>query len=63
MIQKTDNKKQLLYQDLEEKIRSIVGTKVNINQKKNSNRGKIEIEYYSEEELERIIDMLMTVER
>ncbi|MSS62951.1 ParB/RepB/Spo0J family partition protein [Velocimicrobium porci] len=63
LIQKTDNKKQLLYQDLEEKIRSIVGTKVNINQKKNSNRGKIEIEYYSEEELERIIDMLMTVER
>lgn len=61
--QKKDNKKQLLYQDLEEKIRSIIGTKVTINEKGNSNKGKIEIEYYSEEELERIIDMLMTVER
>lgn len=51
----------LIYKDLEEKIKAIVGTKVSINRKA-KNKGKIEIEYYSEEELERIIDMMMTME-
>ena len=36
------------------------GTKVHINEKKN-NKGKIEIEYYSHEDLERIIDMLQSI--
>lgn len=51
----------LIYKDLEEKIKAIVGTKVSINRKA-KNKGKIEIEYYSEEELERIIDMMMTMD-
>lgn len=49
-----------IYKDLEEKIKSIIGTKVSIN-KRSKNKGKIEIEYYSEEELERIIDLFETI--
>lgn len=45
-----------IYRNLEDKIRSIVGTKVSIH-KKNNNKGSIEIEYYSTEELERIVEM------
>ena len=45
-----------IYRNLEDKIRSVVGTKVSIH-KKNKNKGSIEIEYYSSEELERIVDM------
>lgn len=33
-----------------------MGTKVSINHKKNG-KGKIEIEYYSQEELERLLEM------
>ena len=51
-----------IYKDLEEKMISIMGTKVNINQKKNG-RGKVEIEYYSNEELEHIFDLLMSIKR
>lgn len=46
----------LVYRELEEKIKSIMGTKVSINQK-SKDKGKIEIEYYSDEELERIIEL------
>ncbi|WOO34583.1 ParB/RepB/Spo0J family partition protein [Anaerocolumna sp. AGMB13020] len=49
-----------LYRDIEEKIKKIMGTKVSIK-KKNNNNGKIEIEYYSVEELERIIDLFETI--
>lgn len=49
-----------IYQDLEEKMQSVMGTKVNVNQKSNG-KGKIEIEYYSNEEFERIFDLIMTV--
>jgi ParB family chromosome partitioning protein len=45
-----------IYHDIEEKLKNIIGTKVSINRKKN-NRGKIEIEYYSNEDLERIMDL------
>ncbi|MDF2942833.1 MAG: spo0J [Herbinix sp.] len=49
-----------IYRDIEDKIRNIIGTKVSIH-KKNNNKGSIEIEYYSTEELERIIDMFNTI--
>ena len=49
-----------IYDDLEEKMKSIIGTKVNVNQKSNG-KGKIEIEYYSQNELERIFDLIMTI--
>lgn len=48
-----------IYKDLEEKMISVIGTKVSVNQK-GKGKGKIEIEYYSEAELERIFDLLMS---
>lgn len=51
----------IIYRDLEEKLKNVIGTKVSVN-RKNNGKGKIEIEYYSQDELERIIDMLMTVQ-
>ncbi|MBU5592402.1 ParB/RepB/Spo0J family partition protein [Clostridium sp. MSJ-4] len=45
------------YNDIKERLQSHFGTKVNINSKRN-NKGKIEIEYYSEEDLQRILDMM-----
>lgn len=47
---------EFIYRDLEDKLRDIIGTKVTINPKTNK-KGKIEIEYYSQEELERIIEV------
>lgn len=49
-----------IYGQLEEKMKAIVGTKVTINRKKN-NKGRIEIEYYSQEELERIIEIFESI--
>lgn len=51
-----------VYRDLEEQMKSILGTKVYINPK-DEKKGKLEIEYYSQDELDRIIDLLRTVER
>ena len=49
-----------IYESLEEKMNGIMGTKVSIQRKKN-NKGKIEIEYYSRDELERIIDLFESI--
>lgn len=62
---KKEKKKELLenkeiYQDLEEKIKTILGTKVVINRKSNT-KGKIEIDYYSVDELDRIMDLLTQI--
>ena len=50
-----------IYKDLEEKLKKNMGTKVLIN-RKNENSGKIEIEYYSHDELDRIVNMLNSVQ-
>ena len=49
-----------IYRDSEEKLKSKMGTKVSVNNKANG-KGRIEIEYYSEKEFERIFEMLMTI--
>ena len=49
-----------IYEDVEEKLKNILGTKVSVNHKKN-NKGKIEIEYYSNEELERLLELFETI--
>lgn len=49
-----------IYTDLEDKMRTIMGTKVRINQGAKG-KGKIEIEYYSQDELEHIFDLIMTI--
>lgn len=51
-----------IYKDLEEKMKSIMGTKVSVLPK-DGNKGKIEIEYYSNEELERIIELFQSIPR
>ena len=48
--------------DLEEKMKGIFGTKVAINQK-DEKRGRIEIEYFSMDELDRIIDLIYTIKK
>ena len=57
IVQKTDSSSQVIYHDLEEKLKSIIGSKVVINRKAN-NKGKIEIEYYSTDELDRIVELI-----
>ena len=56
----TETQIDVIYHQLEEKIKSIVGTKVAIHHK-NNNKGKIEIEYYSQAELERLIEMFESI--
>ena len=64
--EKIENKKEekdvhdFLYTELEESMKQILGSKVSIKNKKN-NKGKIEIEYYSRDELERIVDMIRSI--
>jgi ParB family chromosome partitioning protein len=53
---KNEISKNLYIKDIEDKFKTILGTKVTINDGKK--KGKIEIEYYSEEDLQRIIDIL-----
>lgn len=57
---KEDTEYQFLYKDLEESMKQILGSKVSIKNRKN-NKGKIEIEYYSRDELERIVDMIRSI--
>ena len=49
-----------VFQDLEERMRQIMGTKVVIN-RRDRHKGKVEIEYYSEDELERIVELIETI--
>ena len=56
--QKPEN--DFVYRDIEEKMNKIMGTKVVIKNKDN-NKGKIEIEYYSQAELKRIYEILKNI--
>lgn len=49
-----------IFRDLEERMKSIMGTKVMIHRKDKS-KGRIEIEYYSEAELERIVELIESI--
>ncbi|KUO76323.1 MAG: chromosome partitioning protein ParB [Clostridia bacterium BRH_c25] len=55
-VEALPDKYQIEINQLEERLKTALGTKVTIQHK--SNRGKIEIEYYSNEELDRILDLL-----
>lgn len=50
----------LIYRNIEEQLKNIMGTKVIVNNK--GKKGKIEIEYYSDQELERLIDLIKTIQ-
>lgn len=49
-----------IFRDLEERMKGIMGTKVMIHQK-DKNKGRIEIEYYSASELERIVELIESI--
>ncbi len=55
---KIDKQLEIVYQDLEEKMKQILGTKVTINAK-DENKGRIEIEYYNKQDLDRLIEMII----
>ena len=56
----TDSAQDAIYESLEEKIKGIVGTKVSIR-RGSKQKGKIEIEYYSQEELERLVELFESI--
>lgn len=53
---------QFIYTDLADKLKEVMGTKVSIASK-GQGKGKIEIEYYSDSELERVFDLMMSVNK
>lgn len=59
-IKEKDTQTELIYKDYEEKLKTVIGTKVNINNK-GKGKGKIEIEYFSPDEFDRIISMMMSM--
>ncbi len=58
---KKDIGREALLKDLAEKLKTKLGTKVNIRQK-GKNKGKIEIEYYSDDELDRIYELIQSIQ-
>ena len=56
-----DNSYILIYKDMSEQMKRRLGTKVDIKPKDNQ-KGKIEIEYYSQEDLGRILELINTIE-
>lgn len=68
-MQNTENRKEkpqpenaFIYENLEEKMKVLFGTKVSINHKAN-HKGKIVIDYYSDDELERLIELFQSIPR
>lgn len=53
-VPKKELKNDFVYKDMEEQLKQRIGTKVKIN-RKSENKGKIEIEYYSQDDLEKIV--------
>ena len=58
--EKTEKVNSFIYKDIEEKIKAILGTKVTVDHRSN-NKGRISIEYYSNDELERILFLLESI--
>lgn len=54
---KEDKSLDIIYQDIEEKLKQTLGTKVEISSKGNG-AGKLEIEFYNHDDLDRIIELL-----
>ena len=57
---KNDKDYSLFYREYEDRLKDILGTKVQINTK-DKNKGRIEIDYYSAAELERIVELLNSI--
>ena len=50
----------LFFREYEDKMKEILGTKVHIN-RRDKNKGRIEIDYYSQSELERIMELFRKI--
>lgn len=61
-IKEKNTAQELVYRNIENNMKTVLGTKVSIHNNSN-NKGKIEIEYYSQEELERIIELIQSVKQ
>ena len=55
-----NKQEELIFKKYEEKLKLIMGTKVNIN-RRSGGKGKIEIEYYSPDEFERLIEIMSNI--
>ncbi len=58
---KIDKDLNLFYKEYEDSVRRVFNTKVCIN-KKDKNKGRIEIEYYSQTDLDRIVELIRSIE-
>ena len=56
-----DPQREAVIMDISEKLKRVLGTKVEINQI-SKKKGRIEIEFYSDDDLERVYELLMTVQ-
>jgi len=56
----TDSRNAAIYNDMAGKMKEAIGTKVTLNDR-GKGKGSIQIEYYSEDELDRIYHMIMTL--
>lgn len=59
-VKKEEINNAFLYKDIEDKLKHVIGSKVEIKPKDNK-KGRIEISYFSQEELERITEMLYSM--
>lgn len=60
--QKPQKDLSVFYSDIENKLKSILGAKIAIKAS-NNDKGKIEINYYSQDELDRITEMLYSINK
>jgi ParB family chromosome partitioning protein len=61
IVEEKETLKQAAYHSIENELKSIFSTKVKLSSKKN--KGKIEIEYYSDEDLDRILSIIKSGDR
>ena len=59
-VRMRDEQREALLQNLSENLKAALGTKVSIRQNGKS-RGRIEIEYYSDDELDRLYELLRAI--
>ena len=60
--EKSQAENAFIYENLEEKMKALFGTKVSISHKAN-HKGKIVIDYYSDDELERLMELFQSIPR
>ncbi len=54
----TEKNLDVFYQDIEEKLKQVLGTKVSITAKENGS-GKLEVEFYNNDDLDKLVELLV----